>query len=77
MTEYNKITLPEGLKYIGKAAFMNIKNLAEINLPSSLVRIEEQSFYWSYNADTIDFSACSSLEYIGSQAFAYTKATTV
>ncbi len=42
--EYTSVTLPEGLKKIGKAAFAFARELSEINLPSTLTEIGYGAF---------------------------------
>lgn len=38
------IVIPEGVKYIGKSAFRNDKNLREVSLPQTLEEIDEYAF---------------------------------
>lgn len=40
-----RVSLPEGLISIGRAAFKNCKRLKQINLPESLFYIEDEAFY--------------------------------
>lgn len=39
------VTIPEGVKYIGRSAFNGCKNLAGVTLPDSLTEIEDYTFY--------------------------------
>lgn len=57
-----EITLPEGLKEIGYAAFYHCDNLATVNIPSSLTWVEPSAFShtawmsnWENNAGSGDF----------------------
>lgn len=42
---FTRLLLPEGLRYIGSWSFANMKNLASVNLPDSLLRVGERAFY--------------------------------
>lgn len=52
-SNFEKITLPEGLEYIGDNAFYECYSLAEINLPSG-VELGDNVFYWCSNLATIN-----------------------
>lgn len=68
-----KVTLPSTIKRIEYAAFADNTSLAEINLPEGLEYIGQMAFY-----DTIISAEIpSTVTYIGEEAFAYTKYTTL
>ncbi len=70
------VTLPDGIRYIGKSAFEDCENLAEINLPDSIEYIGQYAFDCCYalkkvhipaameNLENFSFGSCYSLEEI-------------
>ncbi len=60
-----QITLPEGVKRIGKGAFQGCRNLAEVNLPESLLWIGDKAFV-DTAVSALRLSA--SVEHIGEEA---------
>lgn len=54
--QVNKITLPSTLKYIGKYAFYNCTNLAEIEIPASVISIGEGAFGESKKLAKVTFA---------------------
>ena len=67
------VVIPEGVREIGKSAFVGCYLLENVTLPSTLLKVDENAFrIYVEGFDTstsIDFSACSSLVSIGSGAF--------
>ncbi|MDE5750424.1 MAG: leucine-rich repeat domain-containing protein [Duncaniella sp.] len=70
-----EITIPEGVKQIGKGAFYNAPNLTDVHLPSTLESIGEKAFAYSslksINLDggikeigTYAFAGCKNLKYL-------------
>lgn len=51
----NKVTVPDGTKYIAKIAFRNNSNITELILPDSLISIGEQAFSGCMSLYFIDF----------------------
>lgn len=62
-----KVFLSDGITSIGEQAF-SYTGLQQINLPESLVHIEDRAFYKS-KLNNIDFSECYSLQKIGKESF--------
>ena len=69
-----KVTLPEGIKFIGEYAFYDCYNLAEINFPQSLTTIGDYAFNYCYNLANVTFP--ESLTEIGERAFYYCNSLT-
>ena len=67
------ITIPEGVREIGKSAFAGCLSLRDITLNKDLQRIDSQAFHLLVsNKPTeakVNLSDCTNLEYIGSHAF--------
>ena len=71
-TKVEKVILPNTLKTIGEYSFMNFKNLKEIELPSSLERIEYNAFM-SSGLENIELDG---LLHVGRGAFSKSKLKT-
>lgn len=63
------ISLPEGLTEIRGNTFENCTNLRSITIPDSVTRIGGHAFYGDTSLSTVNISANSKLEEIGSSAF--------
>lgn len=65
------LTFEEGsfVDEIGKYAFSDCKNLESINLPKSLLSIDEGAFYQCESLVDVDFSNASKLEVISTASF--------
>lgn len=63
-----EISIPENLETLGEAAFKNCPNLTSpIVLPSTLKRVEDETFYGCCNIPSITFS--EGVQYLGYHAF--------
>lgn len=66
----SKLTVPNGVKYIGRGAFLNsLTTLVELNLPSSLEIIENAAAPGLQNLERLNFASSSKLKSIGVGAF--------
>ena len=65
-----KVTLPEGLKVIGKNAFYYCYYLESVNIPSTVTKIDDHAFYNCYYNLT-EITLPEGLEYIGQYAFGH------
>ena len=61
------VTLPSGLKGIGKGAFENCRNLMSINIPSGVTRIEDETF--SLCSSLSNIALHNNVTHIGKDAF--------
>ncbi|MBQ3489354.1 MAG: leucine-rich repeat domain-containing protein [Clostridia bacterium] len=72
-TELKSITIPEGVREIGKSAFEGCFALEDIVLNKDLISIDQTAFNIMVEGiDTkakVNFNDCKNLEYIGSYAF--------
>lgn len=68
-TNIERVTLPEGLEFIGKRAFSECTNLKEVNIPSSVTRIDEEAFNMCENL-AIELKLPEGLTELGNCAFA-------
>jgi len=65
-----KLTIPQGVKYIGRGAFLNsITTLVEIDIPASVEVVEDYAFAGLLNLENVYFESNSSLKTIGEYAF--------
>lgn len=67
--KFEKVTLPESVKYIGDFAFMGCRNLKSINLPDSVEKIGYAAFALCDSLESPKLPA--SIRIICSQTFAY------
>ncbi len=67
------VSLPEGLEEIDDRAFVLRKDIRSIALPSSLVKIGEESFSGLNKLSAVSLSGTNSLYSVGKDAFAGTK----
>lgn len=65
--ELEHVVIPEGVKKIGKKAFLDQKKMVSIKLPESLVRIDEMAFYNCYGLKEVVFP--KNVESVGKYAF--------
>ena len=66
----SKLTVPNGVKYIGRGAFLNsLTTLVELNLPSSLEIIEDAAAPGLQNLERLNFAKSGKLKSIGVDAF--------
>ena len=70
-SKLKNVTFPEGLKYIGAAAFKNSGNIESLTIPSSVVEIGDEAFATCDEITSLTFTNPSnnSLIYIGVSAF--------
>ena len=64
-----KITVPEGIRFIGKDAFSQCQSLTEVVLPSTLELIEEGAFSDCPKLTTVTFAPSDTLKEIGAECF--------
>lgn len=69
------VTIPDGVKSIGKYAFYEYSSLKSISFPSSIRSIGESAFYFCNNLEKVEFG--HELKSIGNYAFAYTSLTNI
>lgn len=69
------VTIPDGVKSIGKYAFYGYSSLKSISFPSSIRSIGESAFYFCNNLEKVEFG--HELKSIGNYAFAYTSLTNI
>lgn len=68
-TDIEKITLPEGVQFIGERAFAHCEKLQTVNFPSTLGIIEEEAFEGCEELTDLDFPR--NLKCIGDCAFRF------
>lgn len=71
------LTIPEGVKYINKFAFMGLENLESVTLPESLIYLGDNAFSHNKNLSRINSDnegeviLPSNLQYLGEEQFQY------
>ena len=65
--ELERITVPDGIAYIGDYAFAECSDLAQAALPRSLTHIGDGAFFWDMNLESIELP--EKVEFIGCSAF--------
>ena len=65
-TTLEKITFPEGMRYISSSAFHSARKLREVSLPGTLETISDSAFYW---CPIESLTIPDAVTYIGSYAF--------
>lgn len=68
LSALTKLTLKEGVKEIGKSVCENCEQLTEINLPDSIITIDEKAFY---NCGAKSVTLGKNINFIGEHAFGY------
>ena len=74
----NKVVLTEGLKTIGKEAFLGCEELKQINIPKSVAQVGEDAFGFTYaNEQKTKVSGFSMSVFSRSAAEKYAKANSI